>query len=74
MSDFTGSNSFTDSKKLSLGTKQARVSDFSFLNRTNLGSFQCRNGNRFAVKCQKFHLKRFPCFVDVNYRADVTSS
>jgi len=47
------------------------VSDFPFLHRTNLRSFQCRYGDRLPVDRQKLHLERFAFIVDTYHRTDI---
>jgi hypothetical protein len=48
------------------------VSDFSFLNWTNLRSFQCRYSYRLSVKRQKLDLKCVSILLDVYYCTDIS--
>ena len=49
------------------------MSDFPFLNRTNLLSFQRHNRDGLSLKRQKLHFERLAFPVHVNNSADVTS-
>ena len=53
--------------------QQTSVSDFPFLNRTNLVSFKSCDSYGLPPKRQELHFERYPLFVHMDNGADISS-